>query len=111
VLWGGKKTEKIQNRSLQNTGPAQAVLSLWAGDSTAKRCMILIFYWIKILFSERHCSSRAPVAHASNPSYSGGRDQEHHSSKPAQENSLQNPISKNPSQEKGWWSGSRCKPW
>jgi hypothetical protein len=20
-------------------------------------------------------------------------------------------ISKNPSQKKGWWSGSRCRPW
>jgi hypothetical protein len=29
----------------------------------------------------------APVAHACNPSYSGGRDQEVHSSKPAQANS------------------------
>jgi hypothetical protein len=36
------------------------------------------------------------VAHACNPSYSGGRDQEDHSSKPAQANSLQDPISKLP---------------
>jgi hypothetical protein len=33
---------------------------------------------------------------ASNPSYSGGRDQEDHSSKPAWANSLQDPISKIP---------------
>jgi hypothetical protein len=38
----------------------------------------------------------APVAHAYNPSYSRGRDQEDRGSKPAQENSLQDPISKNP---------------
>jgi hypothetical protein len=36
------------------------------------------------------------VAHACNPSYSGGRDQEDHISKPAQANSSQEPISKNP---------------
>jgi hypothetical protein len=30
---------------------------------------------------------QAPVAHAYNPSYSGGRDQEDHSSKPAWANS------------------------
>jgi hypothetical protein len=33
-----------------------------------------------------------------NPSYSGGRDQEDHSSKPVQANSFTRPISKNPSQ-------------
>jgi hypothetical protein len=32
--------------------------------------------------------SWAPVAHACNPSYSGGRDLEDHGSKPAQANSL-----------------------
>jgi hypothetical protein len=50
------------------------------------------------------------VAHACNPSYSGGRDQEVHSSKPAKANSLQNPISKKTFIKKGWWSGLRCKP-
>jgi hypothetical protein len=39
------------------------------------------------------------VAHACNPSYSGGRDQEDHGLKPAQANSLRDPISKNPSQK------------
>jgi hypothetical protein len=34
------------------------------------------------------------VAHACNPSYSGGRDQEDHGSKPAQENSSRELISK-----------------
>jgi hypothetical protein len=42
--------------------------------------------------------SQALVAHAYNPSYSGGRDQEDHGSKPAQANSAQDPILKNPSQ-------------
>jgi hypothetical protein len=44
--------------------------------------------------------SRAPVSRTYNPSYSGGRDQEDHSSKPAQANSLRDPISKNPSQKR-----------
>jgi hypothetical protein len=37
----------------------------------------------------------APVAHACNPSYSGGRDQEGHNLKPAQANILLDLISKN----------------
>jgi hypothetical protein len=36
------------------------------------------------------------VAHACNPSYSGGRAQEDHGSKPAQVNSLRDPILKIP---------------
>jgi hypothetical protein len=43
--------------------------------------------------------SQVLVAHACNPSYSGGRNQEDCSSKPAWENSLWDPISKNPLQE------------
>jgi hypothetical protein len=39
--------------------------------------------------------SWALVVHTCNPSYSGGRDQEDHSSKPAQANSSWDPISKN----------------
>jgi hypothetical protein len=41
-----------------------------------------------------------PVAHACNPSYSGGRDQQDHDLKPAQKNSSQDPISKNPLQKR-----------
>jgi hypothetical protein len=40
------------------------------------------------------------VAHTCNPSYSGGQDQEAHSSKPAQENNSWDPILKNPSQKR-----------
>jgi hypothetical protein len=36
------------------------------------------------------------VTHIDNPSYSGGRDQQDHGLKPAQANSLQDPISKTP---------------
>jgi hypothetical protein len=41
------------------------------------------------------------VAHACDPSYSGGRNQEDHGSKPAWANSLQDPISKKPFTKKG----------
>jgi hypothetical protein len=41
-------------------------------------------------------SGRAPVAHACNPSYSEGRDQEDGSLKPARANSLRDPIWKKP---------------
>jgi hypothetical protein len=34
------------------------------------------------------------MAHACNPSYSGGRDEDDHGLKPVQANSLQDPISK-----------------
>jgi hypothetical protein len=41
-----------------------------------------------------------PVIHTCNPSYSGGRDQEDHSSKPAWANSSRDPILKNPSRKR-----------
>jgi hypothetical protein len=40
--------------------------------------------------------SQASVAHAYNPSYSGGRDQEDHGSKPIWANSSRDPTSKKP---------------
>jgi hypothetical protein len=40
------------------------------------------------------------VAHAYNPSYSGGRDQEDRGLKPAWANSSRDPILKNPSQKR-----------
>jgi hypothetical protein len=45
------------------------------------------------------------VAHTCNPSFSGGRDQEDEGSKPTQENSFQDPISKIPNTKQGWQSG------
>jgi hypothetical protein len=45
---------------------------------------------------KKHKPSQAPVAHACNPSYSGDRDQEDLSSKPARANSWRDPISKIP---------------
>jgi hypothetical protein len=55
--------------------------------------------------------SQALVAHTCNPSYSGGRDQEDCGLKSAQANGSQDPILKKPFTKKGWWSGSRCRPW
>jgi hypothetical protein len=40
------------------------------------------------------------MAYTYNPSYSGGKDWEDHSSKPARAKKLGNPISKNPSHTK-----------
>jgi hypothetical protein len=48
------------------------------------------FYYQKINVSQ------ALVAHTCNPSYSRGRDQEHHGSKPAQANSFRDCIQKKP---------------
>jgi hypothetical protein len=47
------------------------------------------------------CCSWAPVAHACNPRYSGGRDQEDHGPKPARANSLQDSISRIPNTKTG----------
>jgi hypothetical protein len=59
----------------------------------------------------RRTLGRAQVAHTCNPSYSGDRDQEDWSSKPAWANSLRDSILKKHITEKGWWSGSRCRSW
>jgi hypothetical protein len=50
------------------------------------------------------------VAHNCNPSYSEGRDQEAHGSKPTQANGLQDPVSENPITKKGWRRSSRYSP-
>jgi hypothetical protein len=54
--------------------------------------------------------SRAPVAHACNLSYSGGRDQEDHCSKPAQANSSWDPISKKTHHKQAQDVGPQFKP-
>jgi hypothetical protein len=46
------------------------------------------------------------VAHACNPTYSGGRDQEDHGSKPVQASSSQDPVSTKPIKKRGWWSSN-----
>jgi hypothetical protein len=45
--------------------------------------------------------SQAPGAHAYNPSYSGGRDQEDCGLKSAQANSWKDPVLKKPNTKKG----------
>jgi hypothetical protein len=59
------------------------------------------------IFLVKSETGQAPVTHTCNPSYSGGRNQEDRSSKPAQANGLWKPILN----KKGWWNGSRCWPW
>jgi hypothetical protein len=56
------------------------------------------YTYVKVI-SRRGVGSQELVVHACNHSYSGGRDQEDRSSKPAQ--------FERPYLEKGWWSGSR----
>jgi hypothetical protein len=51
-------------------------------------------------------SSQAPVAHACNPNYSGGRDPEDYGLKPALVSSSRDRISEKPIAIKGWW-----RPW
>jgi hypothetical protein len=51
------------------------------------------------------------VAHACDPSYSGGRDQEDPGLKPGRANNSRDHILKKSFTTKGWWSGSRCRPW
>jgi hypothetical protein len=55
----------------------------------------------------RKKKSQVPLAHSCNSSYSRGRDQEDHGSKPAWANSSQDPMLKNTVTNKGWWCGSR----
>jgi hypothetical protein len=57
--------------------------------------------------TKKQATCWATVAHACNPSYSGRRDQEDHSSKPAREIVHETLPWKKSSQKKGWWSDSR----
>jgi hypothetical protein len=60
----------------------------------------------KLQHRQKENTSQEPVAHAYNPSYSGGKDQ-NGGLKPTGANSSQDPILKKPITKKGWWSGSR----
>jgi hypothetical protein len=64
------------------------------------------FSWITTARWERAPGSQAPVVHTCNPSYSGDKDQEDHSLKPAQANRLQDPVLKNSFTKKGCCSDS-----
>jgi hypothetical protein len=61
---------------------------------------MLIYQIYKVLLQIKEISW-VLVAHACNPSYSGGRDQENHGLKPAQAKSLQDPILKKNHHKKG----------
>jgi hypothetical protein len=61
--------------------------------------------------SERSQTSQAPVAHACNPSYSGGRDQENRSLKPAQANSSWDPIMEIPNTHTQTHTDTHTKSW
>jgi hypothetical protein len=65
--------------------------------------------YVEVIANKEVSYCWVPVAHAYNPSNSGGRDQEDHCSNPAQVNSSGDPISKKPITKKGWWSGSKCR--
>jgi hypothetical protein len=54
--------------------------------------------------------SQAPVAHACNPSYSGGRDQEDCGLKPAWANSSERPYLEKTHHIKGLVEWLRCRP-
>jgi hypothetical protein len=49
-------------------------------------------------------------AHICNPNYSGGRGQEGHSFKPAEQIVCETLYQKNPPQKNGWCSGFRGRP-
>jgi hypothetical protein len=66
-------------------------IKTWAIDKKG------IKIWVILKYSDE--TSWVPVAHAYNPTYSGGTYQEDHSSKPAWPNSSWDPISKEPSQK------------
>jgi hypothetical protein len=67
-----------------------------------------MIHLIELQDSEKANFSQALVAHAYNPSYSGGRDQEDHNSKPDQGNSFMRHYlkKKNPSQKRAGLSSS-----
>jgi hypothetical protein len=66
-----------------------------------KLFQVIIALYQCYFFSFNNCGGQAPVAHACNPSYSRGRNQEDHGSKPVQANSSGDPISKIPTTKKG----------
>jgi hypothetical protein len=77
----------------------------WTTESIVRLSNIAIITTV-VIFTQNLRSG--VVAHACNPSYSGGRDQEDGSFKASQGKIVHETLSrKNPSQKKGWWSGSR----
>jgi hypothetical protein len=65
---------------------------MWAGSWAKKNDTTHTIFQQLLNKKLKPVMSWVLVAHACNPSYSGGRDQENHGSKPAQGNSSQDPI-------------------
>jgi hypothetical protein len=61
----------------------------------------LSLFFFFSFFETKSYYGLALLAHTCSPSYSGGRDQEDRGSKPAQANSLRDPIVKKPFTKKG----------
>jgi hypothetical protein len=70
-----------------------------SGEKLSKPCYYTVLSDIENTSFER-LNCWVVVPHTYNPSYSGGRDQ-NHSLKPAWANSLQDPISKKPNTKRG----------
>jgi hypothetical protein len=68
------------------------------------------YLWKVFLNYTKVQASQALVVHACNPSYLGGKDQKDPSWKPAGQIVLKT-LPEKTLYKKGWWSGSRCRPW
>jgi hypothetical protein len=62
--------------------------------------------WIYNYLKEKSLNSRASVAHACNPSYLQGRNQEDHGLSLAWQIVQETLCGKYPNRKKGWWSGA-----
>jgi hypothetical protein len=103
---------------LSKAGPGKTCKTLSAKNLKQKRAGGIVqvqSHEFKPKYYKKSTVGWAPMAHACNPSYSGRREQEDHSSKPAWANSLQNPISKIPNTKRAGGVaqgvGSELKPW
>jgi hypothetical protein len=92
MVWGCPWAKTCKKR---DGGMAQVV----------EHCLVSVRSWVP-----KPSTSRVPVAHTYNPSYSGGGDQEDLGLKPARANSSWDPVSNKPITEKGWQGGSTCRP-
>jgi hypothetical protein len=79
------------------------------GGGKSEICCKHICKYHNVCLKNVHSTCEAEMAHSYNPSFSGGRDQEDHSSKTAPANSSTDPITKLSNTRKGWWSGSSHK--
>jgi hypothetical protein len=110
TVWGQPRQKVHKTPSQKMVGSCGMHLSscqkTWKGLQSRS---VQIF--LRPYLKNNQCS-QVPVAQAWNPSYSGGRDQEDHDLKPAHAKSLWELISKKPiTIKRGWWDGSRCRPW